>query len=335
MPATEFLAYVVDGANSRGLRTLTHEDLPEDGALIRVEWAGINFKDALVAAAVPGVARSFPIVPGIDLAGAVVTSDDPRVPTGAKVVGHGGDLGVSRHGAYAVYARVPHELVTVLPSDMTTREAAALGTAAITALLMVNRLHGSGVAPDSGPVVVTGASGGVGLFATEMLAARGYTVWAQSSRDEVREPVLAVGATSIIPSVAVQPGHGEPLPRWAGALDVVGEKTLPALLEGMDYRGVVVATGNTSGNGLVVNLSPVQDRAVQLEGVQSTNLTEDERDSLWAVLAGRDKPTKSLQLVDDISIDELDSALNEVLAGRAPGKRVVRIAPPEYHPRLH
>ncbi|MDP2349943.1 MAG: alcohol dehydrogenase catalytic domain-containing protein, partial [Chloroflexota bacterium] len=197
-----FRAYVVDrpagGAFSRGLRELAPTDLPPGEVTVRIEWSGVNFKDGLAAREDGRVARGYPLVPGIDLAGTVVASDDDAFPGGSKVLAHGYDMGVARHGGYAELARVPADWTVPLPEGLTTREAMGIGTAGFTAAMSVAALEERGLRPGDGPVLVTGASGGVGSTAVAILATRGHEVWAATGKPDEHERLTRLGAAGIL-----------------------------------------------------------------------------------------------------------------------------------------
>jgi len=229
IPAT-FRAYVaerLDDREERGIREFREADLPEGEVDIRVEWSSVNYKDGLATIFNGKVARISPLIPGIDLAGTVVGSEDPSIPVGSSVLAHGYELGVSRHGGYADYQRVPAGWVVPL-NGLTTREAMAIGTAGFTAAMSVAALEERGLEPGDGPVIVTGASGGVGSVAVAILGDRGYEVWAATGKDDEAERLRALGATEIMTRGDVT-AEGRPLEsgRWAGAIDTVGGPTLP------------------------------------------------------------------------------------------------------------
>ena len=201
LPAS-FRAYVVDkpadGAFSRGLRDLTPADLPPGELTIRVEWSSVNFKDGLAARADGKVARVYPLVAGIDLAGEVVASDDDAFPVGSKVVANGYDIGTARHGGFGELARIPSDWAVPLPRGLTTRDAMAIGTAGFTAAMSVDALERHGLNPGDGPVLVTGAAGGVGSTAIAILAARGHEVWAATGKPDEIDRLRDLGATGFL-----------------------------------------------------------------------------------------------------------------------------------------
>ncbi len=213
-----FRAYVVDkpegGAFTRGLRMLTPADLPPGEVTVRVEWSGVNFKDGLAAREDGRVARGYPLVPGIDLAGTVVASEDDGFPVGRSVLANGYDIGTARHGGFGELARIPSGWVVPLPEGLTTRDAMAIGTAGFTAAMSVQALEERGLRPGDGPVLVTGASGGVGSMAVAILASRGHEVWAATGKPDEAGRLTDLGAAGILTREEVTaPGSPPATPR--------------------------------------------------------------------------------------------------------------------------
>lgn len=260
IPAT-FRAYIaeqVDNRVKRGVRTFAEVDLPPGEVEIRVAWSSVNFKDGLATRADGKVARISPLIPGIDLAGEVVASAAPGFAIGELVLAHGYDLGVSRHGGYSEYQRVPADWVVPLAPGLSPRDAMAIGTAGFTAAMSVVALEDRGLQPDAGPVLVTGASGGVGGTALAILADRGYEVWAATGKPEEAERLRSLGASGILSRDEVT-GEGRPLEteRWAGAVDAVGGAALPYVLRTLRQGAAVAASGNAGGAKLEDHGLPV------------------------------------------------------------------------------
>ena len=229
---TTFRAFVAEQAGAavnRGVRPFAEADLPPGEVEVRVLWSSVNYKDGLATIAGGKVARISPLIPGIDLAGEVVASADRSIPAGTAVLAHGYDLGVSRHGGFAEYQRVPAGWVVPLGPALTPRLAMALGTAGFTAALSVVRLEERGLRPGTGPVLVTGASGGLGTAAVGILAARGYEVVAATGKPDEADRLRGLGAAAVIDRAEVTAESTRPLEaeRWAGAVDCVGGATLP------------------------------------------------------------------------------------------------------------
>jgi acrylyl-CoA reductase (NADPH) len=284
----------------------------------------VNYKDALATVPKGQVARISPLVPGIDLAGTVV--DGERA--GEAVLAHGYDLGVAHHGGFAEYARVPGEWVVPLPDGLSARQAMAIGTAGFTAALSIARLEAHGVTPDGGPVLVTGATGGVGSTAVSILAARGYEVVAASGKDE-REYLESLGASEVIGRDEVAGDASKPLERqrWGAAVDCVGGDMLAGVLRTLRYGGAVAASGLTGGTKLDATVLPFILRGVSLLGIDSVQTPMAERAELWGRLAGDLRPPRlDDAIAHEISLDELEPVLDAILRGELTGRTVVRIA---------
>ncbi len=266
---TALNAVAVDGNVNRQLVSISEADLPVDGVLIEVLYSSVNYKDGLATAPNGKVARISPLVPGIDLAG-VVVSDDGPFPAGTTVVAHGYDLGVSRHGGYARYARVPGDWLVELPPGLGAREAMIIGTAGFTAALSIVQLEEHGLLPGRGPVLVTGATGGVGSMAVAILARRGYEVAASTGKAEAHDFLKELGASQVLARDELS-SEGKPLQssRWAAAVDCVGGHTLANVLAQVDYGGAVAASGLTGGASLPTTVMPFILRGVSLLGVDS------------------------------------------------------------------
>ena len=328
MPGT-FRAYVVnrDGEHfERGLRTLTPADLPEGDVDIRVDWSSVNFKDGLAVTADGKVARAYPLVPGIDLAGTVLRSGHPSFRPGAAVIAHGYDLGVSRHGGYSEMARVPSDWVVPVPNGLTSREAMVIGTAGFTAALSVADLEAHGLEPGTGPVLVTGATGGVGSTAIAILAELGYEVWAATGKADEREWLTTLGATGFLDRAEVT-AEGKPLEseRWAGAVDSVGAATLPYILRTLRRGAAVAACGNASGPALTTTVFPFILRGASILGIDSAYLGIARRRRIWERLATDLRPRALGERIEEVTLDTLEPALDAIRAGEARGRWVVRI----------
>jgi putative YhdH/YhfP family quinone oxidoreductase len=324
-----FRAYVVnrDGDRfERGLRSLVLADLPEGDVEIRVEWSSVNYKDGLAATADGKVARAYPLVPGIDLAGTVIRSAHPAFRPGTQVIAHGYDLGVSRHGGFAEMARVPSEWVVPLPPGLSLREAMALGTAGFTAALSVVELEARGLDPSGGPVLVTGATGGVGSTAVSILAELGYEVWASTGKDDERAWLETLGAVGFLSRDEVT-AEGRPLEteRWAGAVDAVGAATLPYILRTLRRGGAVAACGNASGPALVTTVFPFILRGAAILGIDSAYLPMARRRRVWERLATDLRPRSLAERVTEVTLETLEPALDAIRAGEARGRWVVRV----------
>lgn len=313
---------------NRELRTLSAGDLPDGDVVIRVGWSSVNYKDALAVAPKGQVAQTSPLVPGIDLAGEVVEGAGDGFAEGDSVLAHGYELGVSRHGGYAEYARVSTDWVVPLPDGMDARQAMILGTAGFTAALSVVRLEDDGVTADGGPVLVLGATGGVGATAVAILAERGYEVVASTGKSDQEDWLKSLGAGEVIGRAETSAESDRPLEkqRWAGVVDPVGGEATAYALRTTRYGGAVASSGMVAGTGLRTTILPFILRDVSLLGVCSVDTPIAERREVWDRLAGDLKPGDTDRLVSgELSLDEVDGHLDEVLEGTSRGRMLVRV----------
>ncbi len=324
---TAFTATSADGEVTRAVGTMSVDELPTDGVLIDVERSSVNFKDGLATTAKGKVARISPLIPGIDLAGTVRESDDDAFPVGSSVIAHGYDLGVSRHGGYAELARVPSDWLVPCPAGLDLREAMTIGTAGFTAALSVLSLEERGLTPGAGPVLVTGATGGVGSIAVGILAARGYEVVASTGKQEAATYLRGLGAADVIDRAELSGEGGKPLESmvWAAAVDCVGGPTLANVLARIRYGGAVAASGLTGGAGLDTTVLPFILRNVALLGIDSVQTAIDRRRAVWELLGGEMKPNGLESVAHDVTLDGLSDALDTILAGGATGRMVVDV----------
>jgi acrylyl-CoA reductase (NADPH) len=330
LPAT-FRAYVAERLEDRverGVRDFTSDELPAGEVVVRVGWSGVNYKDGLATRFDGKVARISPLIPGIDLAGEVVSSSDPAFREGQGVLAHGYDLGVSRHGGYAEYQRVPAAWIVPLPAGLSAREAMAIGTAGFTAAMSVAALEARGLRPDSGPVLVTGASGGVGTTGLGILAGRGYEVWAGTGKADEHDRLRSLGAAGFI-TRAEMTESPKPLEsaRWAGAIDAVGGPAMPYLLSTLMPGAGVASVGNAGGPGFSSTVLPFILRGVAVLGMNSVPVLIEERRALWNRLARDYRPRGLGDDVTEVTLETVDRALDAILAGEARGRWVVRVAP--------
>ena len=333
VPAT-FRAYVAErteapdgsAALERGIREFAAVGLPPGEVEIAVEWSSVNYKDGLATKVDGKVARISPLIPGIDLAGRVVSSADASLSAGDAVLAHGYDLGVARHGGYAEYERVPADWVVPLRGGLSTRESMMIGTAGFTAAMSVLALEEHGLRPGDGPVLVTGASGGVGSFAVAILGARGHEVWAATGKPDEEDRLRALGATGFLTRDEVT-AEGKPLEseRWAGAVDAVGAATLPYVLRTMRRGAPVASSGNASGPRLETTVFPFILRGVALFGMDSVLVPIARRRDIWARLATDLRPRNLGEGITEVTLDTLETALDGIVAGSARGRWVVRV----------
>jgi acrylyl-CoA reductase (NADPH) len=326
-----FVAEERAGTVARAVRGRDASELAPGDVTISVEWSSVNFKDGLAVRADGRVARINPLVPGIDLAGTVLRSDDPSLPPGTPVLAHGYDLGVAHDGGFAELARVPSGWVVPLPDGLSTRDAMAIGTAGFTAALAVATLEQHGLAAGAGPVLVTGATGGVGRTAVELLARRGHEVHAATGKANEANRLLALGAAQVVPRETVTAESPKPLEsaRWAGAVDTVGAATLPYVLRTLKLGAAVAACGNTSGAALKTTVFPFILRGVALLGIDSAWVEIERRRAFWRRLADPAdlRPAALFDDLIEVTLDDgLDEALDAIVAGRARGRWIVRVA---------
>jgi acrylyl-CoA reductase (NADPH) len=323
-----FVAEKHDDAVERGVRSFAAADLPDGEVDVRVDWSSVNYKDALATIADGKVARISPIIPGIDIAGVVVESRDPGFSPGDAVLAHGYDIGVARHGGYGEYARIPAGYAVSLPPGLSAREAMAIGTAGFTAAMSVAALEERGLRPGDGPVLVTGASGGVGSSAVAILAARGHEVWAATGKSNEEPRLRALGAVGIVPRDEVTAESPRPLEsaRWAGAVDAVGAATLPYVLRTLRVGATVASSGNAGGASLNTTVLPFILRGVALLGMDSSAVPIEARRALWARLGTDFRPNGLGEGVTEVTLETLEPALDGILAGEARGRWVVRVS---------
>jgi putative YhdH/YhfP family quinone oxidoreductase len=328
IPATfrAFVAERIDDRVDRGVREFAEADLPTGEVEIRVGWSSVNYKDGLATRADGKVARINPLIPGIDLAGEVVESHDVTFAIGDSVLAHGYELGVSRHGGFSEYQRVPAGWVVPLAPGLAPRDAMAIGTAGFTAAMSVVALEERGLQPDSGPVLVTGASGGVGGTAVAILADRGYEVWAATGKPDEADRLRALGAAGILSRDDVTaPGRPLETERWAGAVDAVGAATLPYVLRTLKRGGAVAASGNAGGATFETTVFPFILRSAALLGMDSVAVPIARRRQLWDRLATDLRPRRLGEHVAEVTLETLDQALDAIVAGAARGRWIVRV----------
>ncbi|MFI6871118.1 oxidoreductase [Nocardia sp. NPDC050406] len=305
-----------------------HDFLGAGTVTIKVHYSSANYKDALAITPRGGVVREYPIIPGIDLTGEVASSEDPAFAPGDLVVAHGYDIGVAHHGGFAEYARVPAEWVVKL-EGLTPREAAALGTAGFTAAMSVQALLDRGLTPESGPVLVTGATGGVGSVAVDMLAALGFEVVASTGKTDAGDRLAELGANSVIGRLPEDPDAKiRPLAKaqWAGAVDSVGGRSLAYILSSIRYGGAVAVSGLTGGPELPTTVMPFILRGVALLGVDSAHMPIGPRRDLWARMSKDLKP-QHLSSVENYSpITEAPAVLRSIMDGTHSGRTVFGVA---------
>lgn len=332
MPAPDFRCYLVERGDdkkiSNRIASLPLSDLPVGDVLVRVAYSSLNFKDALAASGTPGVARSFPHIPGIDASGKVVESRDARFQPGDSVLVTGFELGAPAWGGFSEFIRVPANWLVPLPERLSLRESMIFGTAGFTAAIAIEILRRQNILPTSGEIIVTGATGGVGSLAVSMLARLGYSVVAVTGKPTAHEYLRKLGATTVIGRDEVDDTSGKPLlpARWAGAIDSVGGNTLATIVRSTHRAGCVTACGLVGGVELPLSVHPFILRGVCLAGVDSAEYPIERRASLWSHMAGAWRPADLEAIVAaTVSLDELPSAIDRIRGGQMQGRALVQL----------
>jgi acrylyl-CoA reductase (NADPH) len=299
-------------------------DLPAGDVVIHVAYSSLNFKDALATQAHPGVVKSLPHIPGIDCAGTIVESASSNFQPGEEVLITGYDLGAGHWGGFSEYVRVPADWIVKLPAGLTLREAMIYGTAGFTAAQCVTAIA-ERVKPDRGPVLVTGATGGVGSLSVAILAKLGYEVEAVTGKPEHHEWLRALGARTILGRQEVIDETDRPLlkPRWAAAVDTVGGEPLAMILRSLDYRGIVAACGLVAGTDFKTTVYPFILRGITFAGIDSAKCPRPERLEMWTKLAGPWHVDQLENIVEDITFSELPDRVAKILAGKIVGRTIV------------
>jgi acrylyl-CoA reductase (NADPH) len=324
----EFRALVLEeneGKVEASVQTLDDSRLPDGDVTVDVAWSDLNYKDGMVLKGIGRLVRTYPHVPGIDFAGTVSRSDSPDFKPGDKVVLTGWRVGEAHWGGYAERARVKSDWLVPLPDGLDAKDAMTLGTAGFTAMLAVMALAEHGVAPGSGPVLVTGGGGGVGGVAIALLAAHGYEVHASTGRAELADYLTGLGAGEIVPRAELAELPKRPLAseRWAGAIDAVGGNTLAALLTQIKYGGAVAACGLAGGAELSTTVLPFLLRGVNLLGIDSVMCPGPRRVAAWAAIADK-MPRDALgALAETATLEELPGLADKILKGGVRGRVIV------------
>jgi len=305
----------------------TLDELSAGDVVIRTVSSSVNYKDALAGTGAGKIIRRFPLIGGIDVAGTVASSADSRFREGDAVLVTGYDLGVGHDGGYAEFVRVPADWVVPIPHGLSPHDAMAIGTAGFTAALSLVDMELNGLRPGQGPVIVTGATGGVGSVAVQLIAARGYQVTAMTGKDNEHDFLRSLGAHEVLSRNGLQMGT-KPLEKslWAGAVDVVGGETLAWLTRTMMHNGCIASSGLTGGTELRTTVLPFILRGVKLLGIDSAMCPPAKRQEVWRRLATDLKPGGLRAIVREIGLDELPTAFATLLKGEARGRFVVRVS---------
>jgi len=327
-----FLVTEQDGAYRQSVVERNIEDLPAGEVLIEVEYSSVNYKDALSSSGNKGVTRSYPHTPGIDAAGVVASSDDTHFQRGDKVLVMGYDLGMNVAGGFAEYVRVPSDWVIHRPENLSAEDAMVFGTAGFTASMCVDTLLQVGIDPEQGPVLVTGASGGVGSIAVWLLSNLGFDVIASTGKAGQEAMLKALGAKEIVMRDSLLDNNKRPMnkPVWAAAIDTVGGPILSNILKSIRYGGSVACCGMVAGGDINTSVFPFILRGVNLLGVDSVELPLDVKQDIWNIIGSQwlfDNFAEFKQsMCTTISLDQLPEAISQILKGAHIGRYLVKIA---------
>ncbi len=329
-PDQTFRALVVeekDGRFTRKISLRSIADLPSGDVLIKVLFSSLNYKDALSATGNKGVTRSYPHTPGIDAAGIVVQSKVPQFSPGQKVLVTGYDLGMNTSGGFGQYIQVPWNWIVPLPEGLSLQESMMLGTAGFTAGIGVFKLRQAGLMPADGPIVVTGASGGVGSLAVTILSRLGYRVLAVSGKPDATGWLKQLGASEVLPRQELTRETTKPLlpKRWKGAIDTVGGRMLATVLRCTDRHGIVACCGNVASAKLELTVYPFILRGIALMGIDSATSPMQLRLKVWEKLAGPWKPPNLHIMVRKIGLDQLDSSIDLMLNSGHTGRFLIQL----------
>lgn len=313
---------------SIGVRELTFQDLPEGDVLIRVHYSGINYKDSLATLPDSNIVKDYPMVPGIDLAGTVVSSENPAYKEGDEVIATSYEIGVSHFGGYSEYARIPSEWIVPLPDGLSLKEAMIMGTAGFTAALSVQRLEENNITPEKGKVLVTGATGGVGSFAVSILDSLGFQVEASTGKESEHHYLRKLGAARIISREEVYDGELQTIAKqkWAAAVDPVGGEPLASVLSQIQHMGSVAVSGLAAGTEVPTTVIPFILRGINLLGIDSVYCPMDIRRKVWERLATDMKPAHMEEFVyQEVGLKELPDFLPLLLKGQMRGRVLVKL----------
>jgi len=324
---TAFRIHDDDEGYRSQLDSISESDLSEGEVTIRVGWSGVNYKDALAATGKGKILRRYPLIGGIDVAGMVIASSCEDVQPGDQVLANGSGLSEIRDGGYSEYLKLPANIVVPLPPELSMREAMGLGTAGFTAAMSLYRMEANGQQPEMGPIVVTGASGGVGTVAIDLLTSAGYEVHAITGKVAEFDWLEHLGARQCISRHDLYWGQ-KPLEKaaWAGCIDNVGGDMLAGISRSIDLWGNIACCGMAGSHGLNTTVFPMILRGVSLLGISSANCPIDTRRVLWDRLANEWKPPHLNEIIkSEVRLDEMDTVFQRMMEGESLGRTVVKI----------
>ncbi len=316
-----------DGSFQRSIESMQASSLPDGEVTIKVEYSSLNYKDALSSTGNKGVTRKYPHTPGIDAAGIVLSDTSGQFKPGQQVIVTGFDFGMNTHGGFGEYIRVPAGWVIQLPETLSMKESMIYGTAGFTAALSVNKLVNYGIKPEDGPILVTGATGGVGSVAVSILHKLGYSVTALTGKAQAKDMLIKSGAKSIISREELLENAHKALlkEQWAGVIDTVGGNILEAAIKSTKYSGCVTCCGNVASPSLAITVYPFILRGVALLGVDSVECPMQIRTEIWQRLAGQWKPESLDSNSREISLTEVNESIDLILEGRLKGRTVINM----------
>ena len=303
------------------------DDLPEGELLVKVAYSSLNYKDAMSAKGLPGVTRNYPHTPGIDAAGVIVESNDSGFTEGDEVIVIGYDLGMNTAGGYGQYIRVPANWAVKMPAGLDAREAMIIGTAGFTAALCVDKIEQMGAQPSDGPVVVTGATGGVGSVAVALLAKLGYDVVASSGKAEKDDYLKSLGAGSVISRADLSEENKRPMAAetWAHGIDTVGGEILSNVIKGLKYSGSVAICGLVASPAFSTTVLPFILRNVNVLGVDSVELPLAKKQEIWHRLATDLKPDALDKMTTEVTLGGLSEVIDSIIQGGVSGRTLVKL----------
>jgi len=331
MPITKFKALLVteskDNKFSKEIINREINSLPEGDVLINVKYSSLNYKDALSASGNKGVTKNYPHTPGIDAAGIVMESTNESFHVGDPVIVTGYDLGMNTSGGYGQYIRVLASWIVKLPDNLSLKESMIYGTAGFTAALSVYKMISGGINPDSGNILVTGATGGVGCIAISILHKLGYSVTAATGKPEAKEMLLQTGASNIILREELDDKSEKILLKgnWAGVIDTVGGNMLATALKSTNYGGSVTCCGNVASPELLTSVYPFILRGITLYGIDSSQCPMNLRLKIWSMLNSEWKPHNLTQNVEEVSLENLDNKIDLMLQGKLQGRTIINL----------
>ena len=324
-------AFVVEKIGEKeftsGIQDISTPKCEENEVVIKVTYSSLNYKDALSSIGNPGVTRKFPHITGIDVSGTIFESTSPIFKVGERVLVTGYDMGMNSNGGHAQYVKVPASWVARIPDSISDKEIMTFGTAGLTAALSVNELIENGIKPESGDILVTGATGGVGSIAIAILSKLGYNIVAISGKKDRIDFLKNIGANEVILREVFEENTNKPLlsEKYAGVIDTVGGQILANALKEVKYDGVVTCCGLTSSSQLNTNVFPFILRGVRLIGIDSVECKLEKKQAAWEKLASRWKINSLNTIVNEITLDEIKVAYEHLLSGKAVGRYVVKI----------